>query len=312
MGIGAGAVALALVVLAGACGGSGSNAGGDSGNKPSGTFGNPLEQEGEPQRGGKLIVAVPAETNGWNPIVNQWPDAGSLVGSSFLEPLTILDPQGVPQPWLAEKWSSNADFTQWEVTIRPNVKFHDGEPLDSAAVKKNIDAMYQGGLTKVALESQYDHVEVTGPLSVKVFLKHPWSQWPASGQNIWMMAPKMLDRPDQGVRVHGPLRVAERVEPGGHRRLHLPGLAAGQVAQGHEEPELLAQGRPGPAAPVPRRDGVPSPHRRRRQGPGAQRERRRPGARHLGAARLAGRGQVRRDQGLHQRAHVHHVEHRDR
>src|SRR3954452_23503747 len=78
-----------------------------------------------PHDGGHLVVAVPAESNGWNPIINQWADSGALVGASMIEPLAIQDDTGRPVPWLAESWQPNADFTEWTVTVRPNVYFHD-------------------------------------------------------------------------------------------------------------------------------------------------------------------------------------------
>jgi peptide/nickel transport system substrate-binding protein len=68
--------------------------------------------------GGRLVVAVPADTNGYNPFIDQWSDSGTLVGGSFIETLAVQDNDGKAQPWLAEKWESNADFTQWTLTLR--------------------------------------------------------------------------------------------------------------------------------------------------------------------------------------------------
>jgi peptide/nickel transport system substrate-binding protein len=196
------AVVMGLALVAGACGGTSNNAGGSNGSTPGGTNpnrNNPLEAEETPTPGGKLVVAVPAETNGWNPAKSQWADAGSNVGSSFLETLSVLDSEGKALPWLADSWKSNADFTQWDISVKPNIKYHNGQPLDGKSLAENLTFIYQNGLTKIALESQYDHVEQTGPLSAKVYLKRPWSQWPVSLQNVWMMAPEMLATPDNGV-----------------------------------------------------------------------------------------------------------------
>ena len=188
---------LALGLLAAACGSSGTDATG--GTVRLDERDTPLEPEGNAQRGGKLVVAVPAETNGWNPHVNQWADAGSLVGSSFLEPLAVLDADGDPQPWLAESWSSNADFTQWDITVKPGIEFHNGEKLDGQAVKGTLDSAYQTGLTSIALGPIYESVEVTGPLSVRVTLKESWAQYPVSmASSGRIMAPAMLAREDKG------------------------------------------------------------------------------------------------------------------
>jgi peptide/nickel transport system substrate-binding protein len=152
-----------------------------------------------PSVGGRLIVAVPTESNGWNPVMNQWSESGTLVATSMIEPLAIADADGKPQAWLAERWESNPDFTQWDITVREGVVFHDGTPLDATAVKRNMDAAYQTGLTQFGLRDLYDHVEVMGPRTVRTYLKVRWAQFPATLTNSWVMAPAMLDREDRGV-----------------------------------------------------------------------------------------------------------------
>ena len=142
---------------------------------------------------------MPAESNGWNPFIDQWSDSGTMVGSSFIEPLAVQDNDGRPQPWLAERWEPNADSTTWDITVRPGVVFHDGTPLDAGVVKKSLDASFQSGLYQVALGPLYDRVEVIGPLTVRVHLKLRWAQYPTSLVHEWILAPAMLDRRDGGV-----------------------------------------------------------------------------------------------------------------
>jgi peptide/nickel transport system substrate-binding protein len=43
---------------------------------------------------------------------------------------------------LAEKWQSSPDGLSWTFTLRPNVKFHDGEEFNAAAVCANFDRWY--------------------------------------------------------------------------------------------------------------------------------------------------------------------------
>ena len=59
----------------------------------------------------------------------------SLVYSS----LTQLDSKGNAQPALAEKWSYNTAGTAITFTLRPNLKFSDGTPLDADAVKGSLE-----------------------------------------------------------------------------------------------------------------------------------------------------------------------------
>ena len=53
--------------------------------------------------------------------------------------LVIFDENLQPQPNLAESWSTSADEKEWTFKLRKGVKFHDGTPLDAAAVKYHFD-----------------------------------------------------------------------------------------------------------------------------------------------------------------------------
>jgi peptide/nickel transport system substrate-binding protein len=195
-------VLLALGLLAAGCSGSQTS---NASTGPAGTFALNESKSGlepddvTPATGGKLVVAVPAETNGWNPTVNQWADAGSLVGPSIIEPLVTMDKDGTAEPYLLESFKPNATFTQWDLTLKPDIVFHDGAKLDAAAMKQNIDAKFApGSLTALASTGYYDHTDVTGPLSVRVTLAKPWSQFTTSLNSTYMLAPSMLAREDRG------------------------------------------------------------------------------------------------------------------
>ena len=43
------------------------------------------------------------------------------------------------EPALAEKWEVSSDGRVWTFQLRRNVKFHDGNPLDAAAVVWNFE-----------------------------------------------------------------------------------------------------------------------------------------------------------------------------
>ena len=57
-----------------------------------------------------------------------------------------LDADGIAQPALSTAWTRTDDLT-WRFTVREGVRFHDGTPLDGAAVKFNIDASRAAPLT---------------------------------------------------------------------------------------------------------------------------------------------------------------------
>ncbi|MBT9142612.1 MAG: Glutathione-binding protein GsiB [Dehalococcoidia bacterium] len=55
------------------------------------------------------------------------------------ETLLKLTPEGEVVPWLAEKWEVSPDTTEFTLTLRKGIKFHDGESLNAEAVKVNFD-----------------------------------------------------------------------------------------------------------------------------------------------------------------------------
>ena len=58
--------------------------------------------------------------------------------NSVLETLTIQNDKGKIVPYLAEAYSSSADFKQWTIKLRKGVKFHDGEELTSKTIETNM------------------------------------------------------------------------------------------------------------------------------------------------------------------------------
>jgi peptide/nickel transport system substrate-binding protein len=127
-GIGAGAALLGGGSLLAAC----SSGTATSGAKATGAAAAPSG------RSGTLQAAISAEPNFINPA-----DALELyeyaVVRSVYDGLTQWSPAyDTVEPALALSWSSNADATQWEFKLRPGVKFQDGTPFNSTAVKKTI------------------------------------------------------------------------------------------------------------------------------------------------------------------------------
>jgi peptide/nickel transport system substrate-binding protein len=60
-----------------------------------------------------------------------------LVLANVYETLVYYDasqPEAPLQPALAESWTVSEDGLTWTFTLRPDVRFHDGSPLDAAAV----------------------------------------------------------------------------------------------------------------------------------------------------------------------------------
>lgn len=186
----------ALLFGMAACGGK------DEGGSSDTTVPDDLTNEddaGEPQPGGTLTVGLSAETNNWNPYTGQWAGSGYFVAGAIFDPLSALDDNGDVQPYLAESYTPNEDYTQWDIELRPGITFHNGTALDAAAVKTNLDFGAASALTAVAFEP-VESVEVVDDLTVRVHLKTPWATMPLAfvSQAGYMAAPEMLDSEDGG------------------------------------------------------------------------------------------------------------------
>ncbi|MFT7599240.1 MAG: peptide/nickel transport system substrate-binding protein [Acidimicrobiales bacterium] len=70
-----------------------------------------------------------------------------MVLRTITDGLFVTDDDGVIQPYLVESVEPNDDYTEWTMDIRDGIFFHDGTPLDGAAVKYNIDTCRFSPLT---------------------------------------------------------------------------------------------------------------------------------------------------------------------
>jgi peptide/nickel transport system substrate-binding protein len=117
------ATAVALV-LAG-CGGS--NPGGTS-----------STAAGPPVKGGSIVYGADREPACLDPHENgDMPQ--TYVARQFLDSLVSERPDGSVVPWLADSWTVSPDGLVYTFKLHPGVTFHDGAPLDAAAVKANFD-----------------------------------------------------------------------------------------------------------------------------------------------------------------------------
>jgi peptide/nickel transport system substrate-binding protein len=80
-------------------------------------------------------------------------------------------------PWLATKWTENANATAYTFTLRKDVRFSDGTPLTASAVKYTFDRIEspkEGSLFAISLLGPYAGTTVSGPYSVTVHFKTPY------------------------------------------------------------------------------------------------------------------------------------------
>ena len=207
-------LALAAIVAT-ACGGGGGKSSG-SGTSTGGTSSPPTSLT--PKSGGKLVVGLEAESDGFDPTKNRWAISAYEEASTVMDPLTALGNDGKIHPYLAEAVTPNADYTVWTIKLRPNIKFSDGDPLTADAVVTDLQAQQKSALTGSAIQN-IDTISKVDDLTLTVKCKTPWVPFPGylAGQIGYIFSPKMLNDPTGSQKPigTGPFVLKEWV-PGNH------------------------------------------------------------------------------------------------
>src|SRR5215469_13589845 len=96
-----------------------------------------------------LAIALPAKSQSLRIGLQEDPDlldpaqggtfVGRIVFAALCDKLIDIDAGLTYRPQLAEAWSWSADGKVLTLKLRSGVLFHDGTPLDAAAVKANLD-----------------------------------------------------------------------------------------------------------------------------------------------------------------------------
>jgi ABC-type transport system substrate-binding protein len=148
------------------------------------------------QRGGRLVVAVTAESEGFDPALSNLSSPGLSVATAIFDPLMVANEDGEVVPYLAESMEPNDDYTTWTMTLRQDVTFHDGTPLDAEAIRLNIEHHLQSpsGVAYAGLTG----VTVIDDLTVTFDLDQTWVPFPAylTTSLGLVAAPSMLADPE--------------------------------------------------------------------------------------------------------------------
>ncbi len=132
------ATALAIAGVA-ACGSSGGSKADNSSNSPStndnsGATSSSSSSPADAKPSGVLKIGMPngQQTENYNPFLGS--SAGASLGfrAMIYEPLVMenpIRPSDEGKPWLATKWTWNADYTKVDITVRDGVKWSDGQSM---------------------------------------------------------------------------------------------------------------------------------------------------------------------------------------
>ena len=96
-------------------------------------YGGDPETEGEPKRGGTLLIGNDRELVGFDPTVQ----SGNIIAPAVYDMLLRMSPDGEAQPYLAESMETPDGGRTWLLGLREGVTFSDGTPLDANAVIVN-------------------------------------------------------------------------------------------------------------------------------------------------------------------------------
>lgn len=223
------ALLCALVMLASACTGSGSDSDGGSEGADSSSA---AESSGAapttivavettveaaadgPVSGGTLVYGVEADSaNPWAPYRTSCAISCYTILASVSDALFVTREGGGAEPHLVETAEHNDGYTEWTWTIREGIYFHDGTALDGAAVAFNINACRFASLTAAALSNVVD-VQSEGQ-TVTLTMASPWvpfNQNFAGSQCSYMFSPTWLaSLPDIPFRTEGAPYYSEEV-----------------------------------------------------------------------------------------------------
>jgi peptide/nickel transport system substrate-binding protein len=133
------------------------------------------------QQGGDLVVGIRFDNFGTLDLhVTPLTQAAYVAGHIF-DKLIYLDGEGNLNPWLATSWSTNETATEWTLTLRDDVVFHDGTPFDAEALVFNFDRMVDpatNSRTAGPLLGSYTGSEVVDATTVRVTFAETYAQFP--------------------------------------------------------------------------------------------------------------------------------------
>ena len=86
-----------------------------------------------------VTLALVLEPPGLDPTAGAASSIAEVTLYNIYETLTKINPDGSVSPLLAESWEVSSDLKTYTFRLRKDVKFHNGEPFNAAAVKFSFD-----------------------------------------------------------------------------------------------------------------------------------------------------------------------------
>lgn len=140
-----------------------------------------------------LVVALEAEILPLDPFAHNHA-ANAVIDWLVHDQLFFRDPKTLrPVPNIAESLKAIDDVT-WEIKIRPGIRFHDGEPVDAAAVKFTLGRLLQADQKSPyrAAFSWVKEVEVLTDLTLRLHAQRPIPSLPDALTRLHVLPPRYL------------------------------------------------------------------------------------------------------------------------
>jgi peptide/nickel transport system substrate-binding protein len=110
-----------------------------------------------------VVMAMALEPPGLDPTTAAAAAIAEVTLYNVYETLTKINEDGSVSPLLAESWQASADLKTYTFKLRKGVKFQNGEPLDSAAVKFSFDRAAAAASTNKDKSLFQSFTSVTAP-----------------------------------------------------------------------------------------------------------------------------------------------------
>jgi peptide/nickel transport system substrate-binding protein len=140
-----------------------------------------------------------------------------VVFSAFCDKLVDIAPDLSFRPELATRWEWAPDGRALTMWLREGARFHDGAPVDAAAVKANLDRYRTARESRRRTElRQVSEVQVVDALTIRLVLSEPFAPLLSvlSDRAGMMLAPSVLpmaERIGDNPLCSGPFRLTRRV-----------------------------------------------------------------------------------------------------
>lgn len=99
----------------------------------------------EPVTGGFYTEALIGSLQRLNPLLDFYNPADRDVDRLLYSRLLSFDERGIPVPELAASWGISQDGTIYNFEIKPEAKWHDGQPVSAADIVFTIELLRNGG-----------------------------------------------------------------------------------------------------------------------------------------------------------------------